>query len=300
MCKSAVAAWQQEQKAAKEKKRPAFLGNALYNAFGSQVFYGAVSITPYIVASVLQPLFVSHILEFVALGKTEFLGITSGTGLVLLLGAISIVGILSFNQAFYFISKCGISCRISIISMVFCKSLLLSSAAKSKNSTGQILTLMSGDAERVWQSLLFSNWLWVGPVLVFCALALLIVTVGLSALAGFGTLILVYWMQTKCGDLAGAARRDCVKCTEERVKVTNEMLQGIRVVKLYAWEGSIEKRIANIREKEMQALRRFHILRTIITALMYMGPILVAFALFLCLVLTGGTLSVPIVYSTYA
>lgn len=34
--------------------------------------------------------------------------------------------------------------------------------------------------------------------------------------------------------------------TDERVKLTNEMVQGIRVVKMYAWEKTIQSKIHDV------------------------------------------------------
>jgi ATP-binding cassette subfamily C (CFTR/MRP) protein 1 len=38
---------------------------------------------------------------------------------------------------------------------------------------------------------------------------------------------------------------------DERLKLMNEILNGMKVLKLYAWEPSMEKLVADIREKEM-------------------------------------------------
>jgi hypothetical protein len=59
----------------------------------------------------------------------------------------------------------------------------------------------------------------------------------------------------------GQERSEIVKHTDERVKRTNELLQGIRVVKLYAWEEALSSKINGIRDKETLALRRYQMLK---------------------------------------
>ena len=65
------------------------------------------------------------------------------------------------------------------------------------------------------------------------------------------------------GTWLGNIRDRMVKYTDERVKLTNEVLQGIRVVKLYAWEGPSEERINKLRALEVQQLRWYHFLKMI-------------------------------------
>lgn len=44
----------------------------------------------------------------------------------------------------------------------------------------------------------------------------------------------------------GKARDLLVTLTDERLKLTNEVLQGIRVVKLYCWEKPIREMIEQV------------------------------------------------------
>ena len=77
-------------------------------------------------------------------------------------------------------------------------------------------------------------------------MCLLIRTVGVGpALVGLGTQLAFIPLQNHLAAVSGRIRRDMVKDTDERVKLTNELLQSIRVVKLYAWESPMEKRILN-------------------------------------------------------
>jgi ABC-type multidrug transport system fused ATPase/permease subunit len=63
------------------------------------------------------------------------------------------------------------------------------------------------------------------------------------------------------------------KFVEERVKVTSEALQGIRVMKFYAWEDSIAQRVEKLRFEEIKLYRRFHFLQIINGTLLFMTPV---------------------------
>lgn len=46
-----------------------------------------------------------------------------------------------------------------------------------------------------------------------------------------------------------------MKNKDERVKLMNEILGGIKVLKLYAWEPSFEDQVLEIREREIKVLK---------------------------------------------
>jgi ATP-binding cassette subfamily C (CFTR/MRP) protein 1 len=62
---------------------------------------------------------------------------------------------------------------------------------------------------------------------------------------------------------------------DERIKTINEILNGIRVLKLYAWEMAFIRSITDIREKELRYIRQKAIISTISNILWTFTPILV-------------------------
>jgi hypothetical protein len=146
-------------------------------------------------------------------------------------------------------------------SLIYYKSLRLSAAARSIFSTGQILTLMSVDVDRLLQGTVYYSmivdslvifflfvclaslvitWAWLGCILISAVLGLLSRLVGVYAVvAASATMLLILLAQYWIGVEVGKARRLAVHGTETRLKVINESLLGIRVVKLYGWEVSV-------------------------------------------------------------
>lgn len=43
---------------------------------------------------------------------------------------------------------------------------------------------------------------------------------------------------------------------DARIKLMNEILNGIKVLKLYAWEKSFQEKVLEIRQKELTVLRK--------------------------------------------
>ena len=47
-----------------------------------------------------------------------------------------------------------------------------------------------------------------------------------------------------------------MKLKDKRTKMINEILNGIKVLKLYAWEGAFEKNVAQVRDEEVVAIKK--------------------------------------------
>jgi hypothetical protein len=62
---------------------------------------------------------------------------------------------------------------------------------------------------------------------------------------------------------------------DQRIKMMNEILNGIRVLKLYAWEMAFIRSINHIREKELGYIRQKALINSISNILWTFTPILV-------------------------
>ena len=52
-------------------------------------------------------------------------------------------------------------------------------------------------------------------------------------------------------------RQKGVKITDKRVRLITETLQGIRLIKLYAWEDFYVRQIGKLRKEEIKFVRKF-------------------------------------------
>ncbi|KAJ8523817.1 hypothetical protein ON010_g17301 [Phytophthora cinnamomi] len=163
--------------------------------------------------------------------------------------------------------------RSLTMTLVFDKALCLSSASRQEYTAGEVLTLMSVDAERVFTAMLQSPWHVMGPL----AFVVSIMMIGLlldaySALAGAVVLVVVMWITVKQGDLIAHLQRRLLEVIEKRVKVTSEALQGIRVMKYYAWEEPLAQRVEKLRAREVTFLRKFHSFQVVNTVMLFLTP----------------------------
>ena len=86
--------------------------------------------------------------------------------------------------------------------------------------------------------------------MIIC-LAILLINLGPSALAGFGFFILVTPAQTYVMNQLFRIRRKAMQWTDKRAKLLQELLGGMKIIKFFSWEVPFLKRIFSFQKQEM-------------------------------------------------
>jgi len=131
----------------------------------------------------------------------------------------------------------------------------LSGRARNEPSTGQITTLISSDATHLDIFAGYCHHLWVLPIQLVLGIGPLIGTLGYSALVGLGVMIFGLPIQTILVVIIVKQREKGVKkITDKRVRLTTEVLQGIRLIKMYGREAFYYQQINIFRGKEVKTV----------------------------------------------
>ena len=88
------------------------------------------------------------------------------------------------------------------------------------------------------------------PLDILCALALMWYLVAWQAIIGVSFFLLVSVYNSIVASKAGKIRNKAAAQTDKRLTVIKEIVTGIRVVKMYAWEWNFRDLIAKIRRFE--------------------------------------------------
>lgn len=204
------------------------------------------------------------------------------------------------NYYFYYSMEIGVLIRTALITAIYRKAMMLSGKARSMFTTGKVTNIMSTDTTRIDFACGFFHVAWAAPVQLCIALGLLIKNVGLSALAGFALLIIMGPLQTKVMKTLAKTRGKAAKITDDRVKLTQEVLQGIRVIKYYAWEESFLNALNKLRDKEMKYIRLLLMIRSGITGVSMAIPMFASILTFIVYSLTGGSLTPDVIFPSLA
>ena len=131
-------------------------------------------------------------------------------------------------------------------------------------------------------------------------LVVLLVNLTYSALAGFALLVIGFPVLTKAIKSLFARRRAINKITDQRVSLTQEILQAVRFVKYFGWESSFLERIGDIRKREIRAIQFLLTIRNAINAVSMSLPIFASMLSFVTYSLSQHALNPAPIFSSLA
>nr|XP_021149604.1 ATP-binding cassette sub-family C member 9 isoform X11 [Columba livia] len=166
----------------------------------------------------------------------------------------------TFLQASYYVTtETGINLRGALLAMIYNKILRLSTSNLSMGemTLGQINNLVAIETNQLMWFLFLCPNLWAMPVQIIMGVILLYNLLGVSALVGAAVIVLLapiqYFIATKLAE----AQKSTLDYSTERLKKTNEILKGIKLLKLYAWEHIFCTSVEETRMKELTSLKTF-------------------------------------------
>lgn len=167
-------------------------------------------------------------------------------------------------------------------------------------SNGRVIGLMAIDSARIDAAAGLIHTVWTAPLITIIAVALLIVNLSYSALAGLAILIVAMVFLAKTVGNLYVRRKKINQVTDRRVGLTQEVLSAVRLVKYFGWETSFVERIIGLRATETTALQFFMAFRNIVTAVSQTVPIFAAMLAFVTYATTHSGLSPAVVFSSMA
>lgn len=125
---------------------------------------------------------------------------------------------------------------------------------EESSSTGTIVNLMSTDAARISE---FSQW-WFAFIEISTELTIgiyfLYQLLGKSCFLGLLVMVVVLPLNHYNAKMYTKTQDRLMEARDKRVSLMNEVLQGIRQIKFFAWENKWEQRIMDARQEELHHL----------------------------------------------
>nr|XP_008197328.1 PREDICTED: multidrug resistance-associated protein 1 isoform X6 [Tribolium castaneum] len=239
------------QKCESSTKKQASILPALVKAFGPTFIFGALLKLIQDLLTFVSPHILNLLIQFVKNNEEQWKGFLYAGALFVTATIQTIVLSQYFNRMFVV----GMRIRTALVSAIYKKALRVSNKARKESTVGEIVNLMSVDAQKFIDLTAYINMIWSAPLQIILALYFLWNILGPAVLAGLAVMIILIPVNGYIANKVKVLQIKQMKNKDERVKLMNEVLSGIKVLKLYAWEPSFEKQILKIRTKEIQVLK---------------------------------------------
>uniref|UniRef100_A0A8C7JLX7 ATP binding cassette subfamily C member 4 (PEL blood group) n=1 Tax=Oncorhynchus kisutch TaxID=8019 RepID=A0A8C7JLX7_ONCKI len=211
--------------------------------------------------------------------------------------SLSTLGLAALHHLyFYHVQRAGMKIRVAMCHMIYRKALCLNSTALGKTTTGQIVNLLSNDVNKFDEVTIFLHFLWVGPLQAAAVMVLLWYEIGPSCLAGMAVLVFLMPIQTLFGRLFSSFRGTTAALTDNRIRTMNEVVSGIRIIKMYAWEKPFAALVDEVRRKEISKIMKSSYLRGLNMASFFVASKIIVFITFTVYVLMGNRISASRVF----
>ncbi|XP_029471843.1 cystic fibrosis transmembrane conductance regulator [Rhinatrema bivittatum] len=167
-----------------------------------------------------------------------------------------LVRMLLLHPTIFGLHHIGMQMRIAMFSLIYKKTLKLSSSVLDKISTGQFVSLLSNNLNKFDEGLALAHFVWIAPMQVLLLMGLMWDLLAAFSFCGLGFLILVVLFQAWLGRSMMNYRDRRAGKINERLVITAEVIENIQSVKAYCWEDAMETIIENLRQDELKLTQK--------------------------------------------
>lgn len=194
----------------------------------------------------------------------------------------------------------GMHVRSALTAMVYQKGLRLSSLARQSHTSGEIVNYMAIDVQRVGDYAWYLHDMWMLPLQIVLALAILYKNVGIAAVATLVATIISIVITIPVARIQEDYQDKLMAAKDERMRKTSECLRNMRILKLQAWEDRYRIKLEEMRGVEFKWLKKALYSQAFITFMFWSSPIFVSAVTFATSILLGGKLTAGGVLSALA
>ncbi|KAJ9543436.1 hypothetical protein OSB04_023143 [Centaurea solstitialis] len=270
---------------------------ALLRSFWKEAAKNAIFAGLYTLVSYVGPYMINDFVDFLS-GIERFPN--EGYVLAGVFFVAKLIETLTTRQWYLGVDILGMHVRSALTAMVYRKGLRLSSSARQSHTSGEIVNYMAVDVQRVGDYAWYLHDIWMLPMQIILALAILYKSVGIACVATLIATILSIVITIPLARIQELYQDKLMAAKDDRMRKTSECLRNMRILKSQAWEDRYKVRLEEMRSVEFKWLKKALYSQAFITFFFWSSPIFVAAVTFGTSILIGGQLTAGGVLSALA
>ena len=149
------------------------------------------------------------------------------------------------------------------------------------NSKANVVSLVAKDVEKIAEACLSLQYLWSGIFETVAVLCVVITLLGpITILPGVGLMCFFLPLQYVLGLFVAFRKKNLAVVSAKRISLMEEIMRGIKLIKIYGWEASFAKNLQEIRGVEALMLARINRVKAAILGLIVCLPPIMCIVIF--------------------
>ena len=261
---------------------------SLARAFGPKILIANVLVLAHQILDLSTPIIMKRLIEFV--GNSDEPDWKGYSLAVLLLLCVTLKTLL-FNQYKKSMTMQGLKIRSSLISAVYRKILSISQSTKKDISVGEVVNIVSTDISKFDELLIYMPMLWASPFAISVSIYFIYQEIGPAIFVGLAILLVTTPIMFFLGKYDQQFYITLMALKDKRIKSMNEILSGIKVLKLYGWEEAFIELVSGYRKGEVKELKKIAIINIFMVLCFTIAPFMIGLAAFGYFVYAGNSLT---------
>lgn len=289
--RAAAAAWEEQQ----HKSRPMI--RTIYQVIKDEYFWRMLTLRIVrLVLTFVHPFMLRWMLNYIV--TPQDYAWWYGYGLAVGVAAVAAAMALLVHMYYWIGVRCALTVRGLVITTLFRKSLRMTLADKREHPPGTIVNLASVDADNLmnfcWSGM---HDIWCNPLTIVLSLAFLLQVVGPASLVGVAILCVTLLSSGALSRLKSKLEAASLQACDERMRLMNEILGGMKLLKLYAWEDHFAAKVAAVRKRQHRLVRLSSIVGSLNRFVSATAPLLVSLGTFGTYIFLGHKLDAPTAFT---
>ncbi|KAJ1420288.1 P-loop containing nucleoside triphosphate hydrolase [Sesbania bispinosa] len=197
--------------------------------------------------------------------------------------------------------RSGMKMRSALMVAVYEKQLKLSSSARRRHSTGEIVNYIAVDAYRMGEFPWWFHVTWTSALQLVLSISLLFYVVGFGALPGLVPLLICGLLNIPFAKILQNCHSQFMIAQDVRLRSTSEILNSMKIIKLQSWEEKFKNLVLSLRAEEFIWLSKAQIMKAYMSCLYWMSPTIVPSVIFLgCALFNSAPLNAETIFTVLA
>ncbi|XP_013195349.1 ATP-binding cassette sub-family C member 4 [Amyelois transitella] len=287
--------WQDELRRAELENRPPSLWKVIVRAYWVAYLPSGIFVLISAAARTYQPQMFGQLLTYWSV-DSQMSRQSAGLYALAILG-LNFLALMCQHHNSLFVMRFSLRIKIACSALLYRKVLRMNQVTLGEVAGGKLVNLLSNDVARFDYAFMFLNNIWVIPIQSAAVLYLLYDAAGYAPFVGLGAaIVLILPLQVTLMKFTSIVRRQVAQRTDRRIKLMNEIINGIQVIKMYAWEIPFQLVVKAVREYEMRALRKAMFIRSSFIGFMLFTERTIMLFTVITLVFAGSMISATTIY----